>query len=157
MLIDPAGLEGMPANPSTQGLDRALFASSPYHPSSRPFRIVIGKEFVEHPHFSTWAFRRGRHEYAVKAWWLLTRGPAGTTATLTLELQVKVKGFWITISVSRHRGVQSGPRHKVITVATCVPNTTETLRGRLDTDIEYAWDTPFKKEGEERDVLCGRT
>ena len=153
VLVDPAGLEGVPASPSTQGQNRALLAASPHYPSSPTFRIVTAREFVEHPHFSTSAFRQGRYEYAVKAWWLLTRGPAGTTATLTLELQLKQDGFWFTIGITR-RSVPPGPRNKVTAAAACVPNTVSTLRGRLDTDIDRVWDTPFKKKGDEKDVPC---
>jgi RHS repeat-associated protein len=110
---------------------------------------------IANPHFSITAYRKGRYEYVVQAWWTLRAFGKAKTLTITVKLQWKANGGWLNLGASR-RESRVPPLRRVTAAARCTPNTRKTLRGKIDFDIDGYSDPPGAHYSNEvENVKCG--
>lgn len=148
--VDPTG---MTIEPADDGERMARMAASAT-PTQGSVDVVALS--TDRPHFSEVEYRlRRAYLYIVKAWWFpLTRsGPR----TVTLKVQIQWQsssGGWLNMGRSARGSVTRGPRSKVIAAARCTPNTTRTIRGRVDADADGYTDPPGYYYGAATRVTC---
>jgi RHS repeat-associated protein len=170
VLSDPTGMTAQPSDrgsagahdATSRGTDDDIFRQPSPGGGSRSLLASPGglvEPVVDYPHFSTTGFLlHGLHEYVVKGWWKLRLGgPANKTATLTVQLQwAPPNGGWLNIGRKGKRSVLSGPKNKVTAAASCTPGTTKVLRGRMDVNVDGAWDPPGYNYSPVLPVKCSR-
>lgn len=112
---------------------------------------------VDDPHFSLTAYRKGRYEFIVQGWWV-QKGGLPVLGTLSIRLQRQPSGGgWLNLgapSVRSNVPSGGGAVRKVTARARCAPNSTATLRGVLDIDIQGASDDSGKDYSRIVTVKC---